>query len=394
VVRDSVAPGQIEVEVRAINPEVVRNSPVRIGQFTMNRVLQRPQNRCPRLHGPSTPGDCIPRCPIDYKVQSSDVKRMRQDNPFAWSKFEGVDDRFWSQFHNDYYSSVCMKTGIRGLTTPIIMHKASTLLSLQSHNHPEIDALIQRLEDWCILPLMTFKHDWNSEILCQFWATLYIDEEHKVLHWMTEGLHYRCDYRQFSRLLGFNRDDRAAPSLYDRYPDGAGKDDFVEAALYIDPTKANGKIDGLKPYFYVLNNLLRATIDPKIGDATTVQNHAPTILVCFGLGKRFSVTDLMWRHIQEVSLTSSQSFPYAPYLMYIIEQFTGFGFHHDVSHPDWNVKRLQAKASQGKEPATDVGGSDHEPPADDAPHVPSMDPPPSASGGRGRGRGNATRHAL
>jgi hypothetical protein len=319
---------------------------------------------------------------------------MRQDNPFAWSKFEGVDDRFWSQFHNDYYSSVCMKTGIRGLTTPIIMHKASTLLSLQSHNHPEIDALIQRLEDWCILPLMTFKHDWNSEILCQFWATLYIDEEHKVLHWMTEGLHYRCDYRQFSRLLGFNRDDRAAPSLYDRYPDGAGKDDFVEAALYIDPTKANGKIDGLKPYFYVLNNLLRATIDPKIGDATTVQNHAPTILVCFGLGKRFSVTDLMWRHIQEVSLTSSQSFPYAPYLMYIIEQFTGFGFHHDVSHPDWNVKRLQAKASQGKEPATDVGGSDHEPPADDAPHVPSMDPPPSASGGRGRGRGNATRHAL
>ena len=88
----------------------------------------------------------------------------------------------------------------------------------------------------------------------------------------------------------------------------------------------------LKPYFYVLNNLLRATIDPKIGDATTVQNHAPTILVCFGLEKRFSVTDLMWRHIQKVSLTSSQSFPYAPYLMYIIEQVTGFGFHHDITH--------------------------------------------------------------
>jgi len=146
----------------------------------------------------------------------------------------------------------------------------------------------------------------------------------------------------------------------------------------------------VKPYFYVLNNLLRAAIDPKIGDATTVQNHAPTILVCFGLGKRFSVTDLMWRHIQEVSLTSSQSFPYAPYLMYIIEQVTGFGFHHDVTHPDWNVKRLQAKASKGKEPATDVGGSEPEQAADDEPHVPSMDPPPNASGGRGK----ATRHAL
>lgn len=76
---------------------------------------------------------------------------------------------------------------------------------------------------------------------------------------MTEGLHYRCDYHQFS-CLGFHRQDRATPSLYDLYPNGAGKADFVEVALYIDPTKANGKTDGLKPYFYDLNKLLRATL--------------------------------------------------------------------------------------------------------------------------------------
>jgi hypothetical protein len=69
----------------------------------------------------------------------------------------------------------------------------------------------------------------------------------------------------------------------------------------VDPTKANGKTEGLKPYFYVLNNLLRATIDTKVGDATSVQNHTPTIHVCFGLKKRFSVTDLLWHHIEEGS---------------------------------------------------------------------------------------------
>ena len=31
-----------------------------------------------------------------------------------------------------------------------------------------------------------------------------------------------------------------------------------------DPTKANGKTEGLKPHFYVLNNLLRATIDQRL----------------------------------------------------------------------------------------------------------------------------------
>jgi hypothetical protein len=200
--------------------------------------------------------------------------------------------------------------------------------------------LIAKLEEWRILPLMTFKHSWSTEIICQFWVTVHIDSQHKVLHWMTNGLHYRCDYRQFSRLLGFDHHDREALSLYDHYPNGVGRANFIEAGMYVDLQQANGKTVGLKPYFYVLNNLLRATIDPKIGDSTSIQNHAPRILVCFGLDKRFSVTDLLWCHIDEVSLTSTQSFPYAPYLMYIIDQVTGFDFPCDMKHPDWNVRRL------------------------------------------------------
>jgi hypothetical protein len=61
-----------------------------------------------------------------------------------------------------------MKDGLYGLTTPIIMHKAPTLNSLKGHYHAEIDALIERLEEWRILPLMTFKHEWNIEVICQF----------------------------------------------------------------------------------------------------------------------------------------------------------------------------------------------------------------------------------
>jgi hypothetical protein len=52
---------------------------------------------------------------------------------------------------------------------------------------------------------------------------------------MTHGLHYRCDYHQFSRLLGFDHVDREALSLYDHYPNGVGRADFIEAGLYDDP---------------------------------------------------------------------------------------------------------------------------------------------------------------
>jgi len=94
---------------------------------------------------------------------------------------------------------------------------------------------------------MTFKHVWNLEVICQFWATVYIDVEHKIFHSMTEGLHCHCDYHQFSCLLRFDHHDHDAPSLYGHYPNGVGSADFIEAALYVDLTKANGTTEGLKP---------------------------------------------------------------------------------------------------------------------------------------------------
>jgi hypothetical protein len=58
--------------------------------------------------------------------------------------------------------------------------------------------------------------------------------------------------------------------LYDHYPNGVGRADFIKVGMYVNPAMANRKTVGLKPYFYVLNNLLRATIDPKVGDSTSI----------------------------------------------------------------------------------------------------------------------------
>jgi hypothetical protein len=62
----------------------------------MNHVLQRFPERAPHIHLPRELAHCVPRKSINYKVQSLDIKRMREENPFEWSKFEAVEDRFWS----------------------------------------------------------------------------------------------------------------------------------------------------------------------------------------------------------------------------------------------------------------------------------------------------------
>jgi hypothetical protein len=63
-----VAPSVIDVEGRAIDPGVVRHSPIRIGAATMNHVLHQFPKRDPRIHRPHEPAHCVPWRSINYKV--------------------------------------------------------------------------------------------------------------------------------------------------------------------------------------------------------------------------------------------------------------------------------------------------------------------------------------
>jgi hypothetical protein len=54
--------------------------------------------------------------------------------------------------------------------------------------------------------VITFRKNWNNEIIAQFFATLYIEErmgDTRKFHWMTEGRRYVITYEQFARLFGF-----------------------------------------------------------------------------------------------------------------------------------------------------------------------------------------------
>ena len=55
--------------------------------------------------------------------------------------------------------------------------------------------------------LMEFVHDWNFEVIAQFYATLFVEEEPRRMHWMLEGQWYSVDYDAFVAFLGFLEED-------------------------------------------------------------------------------------------------------------------------------------------------------------------------------------------
>ena len=44
-------------------------------------------------------------------------------------------------------------------------------------------------------------------MVAQFYATLYVEEDERRMHWMLEGLWYSVDYDAFAALLGFSEED-------------------------------------------------------------------------------------------------------------------------------------------------------------------------------------------
>jgi hypothetical protein len=74
-----------------------------------------------------------------------------------------------------------------------------------------------------------------------------------IIHWTIEGRHYKVDFTTFARFLGLNGNDHRAAELTE-YEDV----DMEEYQyMYLDGHTTDGQTIYLKPYFYVLNNILR-----------------------------------------------------------------------------------------------------------------------------------------
>jgi len=103
--------------------------------------------------------------------------------------------------------------------------------------------------------------------------------------------------------------------------------------MYVSPRVADGLVKGLKSTYYILNNLFRHTINPKIGSASNLYGYARNILVRFGpRGEPFLVSHFLCHKLGIASEDARKALPYAPYVMFITERVIGYVFAKDGLH--------------------------------------------------------------
>jgi hypothetical protein len=154
-------------------------------------------------------------------------------------------------------------------------------------------------------------------VLDQFHATYFYDQSIDDIHWMIDGRHYRVAYTTFSWILGFGEEHRTYSLIHDE-PRAKIRDIRY---MWRDSRAAYGKRSGLHSYYYILNNLIRNTINPKDGAASDINGYVRNVLARFAPGgDKFNVPQFIWHELRLAMEDRRKGLPYAPYLKFMIER--------------------------------------------------------------------------
>jgi hypothetical protein len=261
---------------------------------------------------------------LNYARKQKMVEEACEDNPYEQPKDLGVGYRFWNEFHSNFYASVIFNSR----KSKIVKMQYVDWEEIKDKDDPEFNKVIKACEHFGLTDIMSFQYNWNEEVLAQFHATFFYDIYADEIHWMTEERHYRVDFGTFCRILGFG-EGRGFTYIHDE-PRAEIHD---IAYMWIDRRGVDGKVSGLQSYYYILNNLIRHTINPKDGAASDLNGYVRNVLARFApRGDRFNVPRFMWHELRNAMDDGRKGLPYAPYLMFVIKRVTSYKFDKDGLH--------------------------------------------------------------
>jgi len=89
-----------------------------------------------------------------------------------------VDYRFWNEFHSNFYASVIFNSK----KSKIVKMQYVDWEEMKETNEPEFNRVIKACENFVLSYLMSFRYNWNEEVLTQlhasFFCDIYTDEIH------------------------------------------------------------------------------------------------------------------------------------------------------------------------------------------------------------------------
>jgi hypothetical protein len=96
-----------------------------------------------------------------------------------------TDQCFLSFFHSVWYRSIYLYK-----KKHVVPAKCVNLEWMATRRHTIINQIKDTCDELEMTKMMSFKYNWNNEIICHFYATMYFDVDAHKLMWMIDRRQY------------------------------------------------------------------------------------------------------------------------------------------------------------------------------------------------------------
>jgi hypothetical protein len=173
---------------------------------------------------------------------------------------------------------------------------------------------------------MTFRYDWNEEVILQFYSTFFFHKNSTDITWMTNSTKYSISIGRFASILGLGASTKHPLNLHDRNVLGLNEmAPMYETSNFQAPTITN-----FKPELIVLHQVFRKTLAHREGDSSRVRQFERNLLKAITEKTKFNAFDFILQEIWDIAISNNHSCAYAPYNMALIEAVSKRTFVKDV----------------------------------------------------------------
>jgi hypothetical protein len=211
---------------------------------------------------------------VNYsKEDLLNVVHLRNKACYNLVKERGTDERFWTFFHQDWY-----RTMLYPKSSPVVKQQYVDIEYMRNKKGMHFNRILEACDLHGITDLLQFKHNWNQEIISEFYSTLFYDKKERIFMWMTNGRRLHVKLARFVQILGLSSQLDIPKKLH-----------FGWVMMTKEMTPMYIQDEGLLPHFLVLHRMMRKTLAPRIGYSEVIPAYERNLLdalmksVCFNV---------------------------------------------------------------------------------------------------------------
>jgi hypothetical protein len=184
----------------------------------------------------------------DYSKNALAAREQRAEDVYRYLKGEGLEARFWCDFHRDFYQAVIRNPKLASKNmVPIMKMRYIDWKYYEDLNNTVFNSVIEKCKEVGLYDLMWFRYNWNKEILTQFHCSYYYNPYDNTITWTTQGKNCTIDYMTFFRLLGLGSKDEEHTPVHNKTKYKPRELTFMFPSRDLD---IEGKADQLNPYYH------------------------------------------------------------------------------------------------------------------------------------------------